>query len=432
MRSRSNGGLVSAPVSTRSGRSSANTAGTTRNLTRGSVGQIKTIAESRLSPQKRPLPPKSEYEKFYESVFLGNEEQEEEPEDQEVSTGTKRPLHALLNDEDSLAEMQRPSKIPAVRKTSEVVQNPKKQMIAAKDEVIRQINGPSSPVKQPAIASSAKSIHQKRHDRFDQLYNKTERHTWQDDAIQMLLQLWAQHIKGLRGTMRNTVIYKEMEKQMSQFGPSHFEIKTKMDNMSRKYRVEAEKYRESGVPSKWPYFHKIQSLLIGTKAVDVFEEMMFDTNTGASKFFDQDDSDDDELESLRGEYLAEDSTANDTQFEEDVENKHNLEYLSNEIRKDSLHSPSPVIPEADDYDDDEVEREVEEQLNYREDTPQAEYIVDNHTKRKNDTKRRTDRMLEIEEEKLVIEREKLKVMKEALQELSAFHKDLMKLIRTRK
>ncbi|KAH8264928.1 hypothetical protein KR038_008012, partial [Drosophila bunnanda] len=274
------------------------------------------------------------------------------------------------NDEDSLAEMQRPSKIPAVRKTSELVQSPKKQVIAAKDEVIRQINGPSSPGKQAAIVLAAKSIHQKRHDRFDQLYNKTERHTWHDDAIQMLLQLWAQHIKGLRGSMRNTVIYKEMEKQMSQFGPSHFEIKTKMDNMSRKYRVEAEKCRESGVPSKWPYFHKIQSLLIGTKAVDVFEEMMFNTNT--------------------------------------------------------------VIPEADDYEDDEVEGEVEEQLNYREDTPEADFIIEDHAKRKNATKRRTDRMLEIEEEKLVIEREKLKVMKEALQELSAFHKDLIKLIRNRK
>ncbi|KAH8239796.1 hypothetical protein KR032_007972, partial [Drosophila birchii] len=285
------------------------------------------------------------------------------------------------NDEDSLAEMQRPSKISAGRKTSDVLQNPKKHMIAAKDEVIRQINGPSSPVKRPVMDSTTKSIHQKRHDRFDQLYNKTERHTWKDDAIQMLLQLWAQHIKGLRGTMRNTIIYKEMEKQMSQFGPSHFEIKTKMDNMSRKYRVEAEKSQESGVPSKWPYFHKIQSLLIGTKAVDVFEEMMFDTNTGLNE---------------------------------------------------SLRSPSPLMPDTDEYDDDEVEEVVEKQLSAREDTPEAEFIPEDRAKRKNDIKRRTDRMLEIEEEKLVIEREKLKVMKEALQELSAFHKDLIKLIKSRK
>ncbi|KAH8296659.1 hypothetical protein KR054_009475 [Drosophila jambulina] len=431
MRSRPNGLPASSQAITRSVRSSMNATGTARNVSRGSGGQIKAIADTSLGQQKRPLPPKSEYEKFYENVFLGNDEQTEKVTgDTEVSASAKRPLHALLNDEDSMAEMQRPAKIPAGRKTTEVQLSPKKQIIAVKDEVIRQINGPS-PVKRPppAIIATAKNIHQKRHDRFEQLYNKTERHTWQDDAIQMLLQLWAQHIKGLRGSMRNTIIYKEMEKQMSQFGPSHFEIKTKMDNMSRKYRVEAEKFKATGVPSKWPYFHKIQSLLIGTKAVDVFDDMMF--NTGASTF-DQDDSDGDELDSLSGDYLAEDSTATDQHFEEDADNKHNLDFLANESFKERQRSPSPVVPESDDYADDEVEEQVQEQLNDREDTPEAEFIVENHARRKNDIKRRTDRMLEIEEEKLVIEREKLKVMKEAFHELSSFHKDLMRLIKTKK
>ncbi|XP_017021124.1 uncharacterized protein vers [Drosophila kikkawai] len=434
MRSRSNGGPASAPATTRSARSSLNTAGTPRNATRSS-GQIKAIADSRHSSQKRPLPPKSEYEKFYENVFLGNDE----PTAETPSAGTKRPLHALLNDEDSQAELGRPSKIPAGRKTSEALISPKKQIIAVKDEVIRQINGPSSPVKTPVTVATAKSIHQKRYDRFDQLYNKTERHIWKDDAIQMLLQLWAQHIRGLRGTMKNTVIYKEMEKQMSRFGPSHFEIKTKMDNMSRKFRLEAEKFRETGVPSTWAYFHRLQSLLIGTKGVDVFEDMMFDT--GSTHFYDQDESEADDMESLRGEYLAEDSSANDRHFEEereeeDADNKHNIDFLANEKFQESLRSPSPAGPEADEYgEDEEVEEEeveADEQFNEREETPEAESTVEDHAKRKKETKRRTDRMLEIEEEKLVIEREKLKVMKEALQELSAFHKDLMKLIKTRK
>ncbi|KAH8322891.1 hypothetical protein KR059_010067 [Drosophila kikkawai] len=416
MRSRSNGGPASAPATTRSARSSLNTAGTPRNATRSS-GQIKAIADSRHSSQKRPLPPKSEYEKFYENVFLGNDEPT-----------------------DSQAELGRPSKIPAGRKTSEALISPKKQIIAVKDEVIRQINGPSSPVKTPVTVATAKSIHQKRYDRFDQLYNKTERHIWKDDAIQMLLQLWAQHIRGLRGTMKNTVIYKEMEKQMSRFGPSHFEIKTKMDNMSRKFRLEAEKFRETGVPSTWAYFHRLQSLLFGTKGVDVFEDMMFDT--GSTHFYDQDESEADDMESLRGEYLAEDTSANDRHFEEegeeeDVDNKHNIDFLANEKFQESLRSPSPAGPEADEYGEDEQEEEEEEvaadeQFNEREDTPEAESTVEDHAKRKKETKRRTDRMLEIEEEKLVIEREKLKVMKEALQELSAFHKDLMKLIKTRK
>lgn len=41
-------------------------------------------------------------------------------------------------------------------------------------------------------------------------------------------------------------------------------------------RLEAEKVRETGKPSNWEYFHRIQSLLIGTKSVDVFEEIMFE------------------------------------------------------------------------------------------------------------------------------------------------------------
>jgi len=52
----------------------------------------------------------------------------------------------------------------------------------------------------------------------------------------MLLQVWAQHIKDFRGEAKNILIYRQMAKEMSQFGPSHTEVKTKMDNMSRKYR----------------------------------------------------------------------------------------------------------------------------------------------------------------------------------------------------
>jgi len=52
----------------------------------------------------------------------------------------------------------------------------------------------------------------------------------------MLLQLWAQHLKDFRGESKNVIIYRQMAREMSQFGPSHTELKTKMDNLSRKYR----------------------------------------------------------------------------------------------------------------------------------------------------------------------------------------------------
>ncbi|KAH8373402.1 hypothetical protein KR009_005964 [Drosophila setifemur] len=365
---------------------------------------------------QRPLAPKSDYEKFYESVFLADDLLDMKTR-RKTATGTKRPLLTLLNDEDSRPEVEQPLKIPVHRESSSDFQ--------PKDECIRQINGSQSPTKRSFFAK-ARNFSQRRHDTFNkQLYTKTERHVWKKEAIQMFLQLWAQHLKGLRSTMKNSVIYRAMEKEMSQFGPSHFEIKTKMDNMSRKYRLEAEKVRQTGEPSNWEYFHRIQSLLIGTKSVDVFEEILFE-NAGSSIHLSQDMESEEDTDSLKG-----DATENPVADEShNIKDDHESSLDRNHMET-SAHSPI-IVEEPDDEDDeDEVDEEEEEHHLERPSTSDLDLCAEDRSKTHR-SKSTSVRMLEIEEEKLEIEREKLKVMKDALTELTSFHKDLIQVLRLKK
>ncbi|XP_017070645.1 trihelix transcription factor ASIL1 [Drosophila eugracilis] len=322
------------------------------------------------------FPPKSEYEKFYETVFLADDPQSVEEsmmERRRPGPRSKRPLHVLLDDDDSQSGSSRPS-----NKTVEPVNR----------------NNGISP----------KPRSQGRQDKFEDYYTKTERHVWKKDAEKMLLQLWAQHLKDFRGESKNVLIYKAMAKEMSQFGPSHTELKTKMDNMSRKYRIEAERLRETGIPSKWEHFHRLQALLIGTKAVDVFEEIMCD-NPAEQLFSDREESDNEEMASMNDESMAEDQ-------------KDEIELVTKAVRKRG-RSSSPNLTDTQDE-----EYEVEDQLEESSPLPIPKY----RTKRKIPVSY-SERILEIEEEKLNIERKKLQVMKEALVELNSFHKDIVHLFK---
>ncbi|KAH8268767.1 hypothetical protein KR018_003826 [Drosophila ironensis] len=386
--------------------------------------------------RQRSFPPKSDYEKFYENVFLGDtDEQNVSPPSKQRN---KRPLPV---EEEPKRKRGRPSKIPTIRETCDALQ--------PKDELIRQINGRASLTR--AERAKPKTFQQRRNESMNkELYTKTERHVWKKEAIQMLLQLWAQHLKSLRGSTRNCVVYREMEKQMRMFGPSHFEIKTKMDNMSRKYRVEAEKMRETGQPSSWDYFHRVQSLLIGTKCVDVFEDILFENQAPANmspELESEDDLDsllDDQAEQkspqLKGSNSFDsctkeqppDSPLGELEDDEELEEAEEVE----DVDVEDVEEVEDV-EDVDDVEDgeevDEVEEEPQDVKFLLHETESTEGDQDRGRERER-TKRRlprdySNRLLEIEEEKLIIEREKLKVMKDALRELTAFHKDLMLLIR---
>ncbi|XP_032587710.1 uncharacterized protein LOC6583084 [Drosophila mojavensis] len=224
------------------------------------------------------------------------------------------------------------------------------------------------------------------------------RFEWSPKSTNIFLDLWEKHLKDLRGPRKNAHIHKEMAEEMSEYGPSHKEIKSKMDNMSRKFRLEMQKVK-AGNPTNWQYFKRVQSLLIGTPSVD-FEEIIFD-NTDSSTFFNADSSDEE-----------------------------NHIHSNSHPDRESEQQPMPT---------DETEHVVGEEL---EEQDQADDKVgrppsnlrrsdrDNyyHASR-NDP---TSRMLDIEEEKLAIEKQKLQVMKHISRELTSISKTLIELLRNAK
>lgn len=62
------------------------------------------------------------------------------------------------------------------------------------------------------------------------------RFQWSPKSTNIFLDLWEKNLKDLRGPRKNSSIHREMAEEMSEYGPSHKEIKSKMDNMSRKFR----------------------------------------------------------------------------------------------------------------------------------------------------------------------------------------------------
>lgn len=62
------------------------------------------------------------------------------------------------------------------------------------------------------------------------------RFLWTPKSTNFFLDLWKKNIKDIRGMRKNSHIHREMAEKMREYGPSAREIKSKIDNMSRKYR----------------------------------------------------------------------------------------------------------------------------------------------------------------------------------------------------
>ncbi|EDW72837.2 uncharacterized protein Dwil_GK16965 [Drosophila willistoni] len=266
----------------------------------------------------------------------------------------------------------------------------------SKNECIRQIN---------AIHPEPKYPFKRKEGRF----------LWSPEATSLLLDLWkASRMELVTMSKKNTTIYKRITEKLRGFGLRHLEVKSKMDNMARKYRIEADKVRNTGEPSKWEYFHKTQACLIGTKSVDVFEEIMFEKSATAA-----DDT---------NSRLDEDSEIND----ESTTNFIKLEDNTEEIDPDP--EPEPEMPIEDDepkeskkfiknsFSNNQENCHANEQLD--ESCAQSTTIAGKSKKRKI-----ADTLMRIEEEKLAIEKEKLQIMKQTSKELKLFHRDLLRMFK---
>ncbi|XP_017861060.1 PREDICTED: uncharacterized protein LOC108612621 [Drosophila arizonae] len=224
------------------------------------------------------------------------------------------------------------------------------------------------------------------------------RFEWSPKSTNIFLDLWEKHLKDLRGPRKNAHIHKEMAEEMSEYGPSHKEIKSKMDNMSRKFRLEMQKVK-AGNPTNWQYFKRVQSLLIGTPSVD-FEEIIFD-NTDSSTFFNADSSDEE-----------------------------NHIHSNSHQDREPEQQPMPT-DETEHADGEEVEEQ--DQADEKVGRPPSNLRRSDRDNYYHATRTDpTSRMLDIEEEKLAIEKQKLQVMKHISRELTSISKTLIELLRNAK
>ncbi|XP_049302192.1 uncharacterized protein LOC125775588 [Bactrocera dorsalis] len=96
-----------------------------------------------------------------------------------------------------------------------------------------------------------------------QKYKK--RSCWSDRAEALLIELWQSKVSAFRGSRKNSHIVEEMAMELQQQGV-HFtasEIKSKMHNLSQRYRKEKTAVGSTGgSPSQWPLYDKMRSVLL--------------------------------------------------------------------------------------------------------------------------------------------------------------------------
>lgn len=222
----------------------------------------------------------------------------------------------------------------------------------------------------------------------------SKRFNWTPKSTNVFLELWEKNIKDFRGKRKNSLIHVEMAHEMREFGVSHREIKSKIENMTKKQRTEAEKIL-NGDETLWPYYKRVKSLIMGPISTD-FEEVIFD-NTESSEFFKTDHSNAcSELSDMKDlENLPNDSMTREVEEAEQLEEE--------EHGEEKKEPSSPVIQNT-------------QKDKHRFESKAIAYSTD-------------ERLLQIEIEKLEVEKQKLQVMKHISRDLSSISKTLVELLR---
>ncbi|XP_054086480.1 uncharacterized protein LOC105217639 [Zeugodacus cucurbitae] len=93
--------------------------------------------------------------------------------------------------------------------------------------------------------------------------NYKRRNKWTEDSEKLLLQLWRENLGKLRACKKNSHILMEIvvEMELQGFKYNLSELKTKMHNMSSKYKRERIQVRSTGIPSLWEPYEEMDSLL---------------------------------------------------------------------------------------------------------------------------------------------------------------------------
>nr|XP_036221226.1 uncharacterized protein LOC106626956 isoform X3 [Bactrocera oleae] len=111
---------------------------------------------------------------------------------------------------------------------------------------------------------SSKSIYCKlyKDDGEDVKTNIKRRNRWTEDSEKLFLQLWRENLDE-RACKKNSHILMEIvvEMELQGFKYSLIEMKTKMHNMTSKYRRERIEVRSTGIPSLWEHYDEMDSLI---------------------------------------------------------------------------------------------------------------------------------------------------------------------------
>ncbi|XP_070073540.1 uncharacterized protein [Drosophila takahashii] len=108
---------------------------------------------------------------------------------------------------------------------------------------------------------------------------KRTRTVWTPEMEVALVDLWGDHVEDLRGPRKNSHVYQMMAMIMGEqdIYVSWTEVRTKLENLTRKYKKEKEMVGPSGgAPSNWRLFDKVDRIL-GSFAVHNMESRMVQT-----------------------------------------------------------------------------------------------------------------------------------------------------------
>ncbi|XP_023165548.2 uncharacterized protein LOC111595864 [Drosophila hydei] len=218
--------------------------------------------------------------------------------------------------------------------------------------------------------------------RMENIKHRTRgpRFLWDAAPTRLFLKLWLKNIEDLRGQRVKTHIHREMADEMWKYGPTHTEIKAKIDNMTKKYRIEMTKYRNTGEPSRWEYFSEVKEILKESKLVNLSLCM-------ADKF---------DFSPLENSDSSDSGEPHENLF-----NPSAMEHYE----RDPTKSPDSTAS-------------IKSDSAYSAENFQPTIL--------NNKSNRSSKILQIEEAQLAIQREKLKVLKSIADDLSAIHRGFLK------
>ncbi|EDV51516.1 uncharacterized protein LOC6544661 [Drosophila erecta] len=246
-------------------------------------------------------------------------------------------------------------------------------------------------------------------------WNNFQPAEWSFHAVELLLELWAQHCVDLRDTRKRVKVIWKMTGEMKTLGFTFTEIKNKIDDMGQQYRRESHMEKTTGHKSEWEYYETLK--MIFTSDRNIIDSMPLENSGNVPITTSEQNSFGSQLdEPLVSNYLQ----------SQNVQTRERDGFDRNECAEDVQEDVDELRILKDN-----IIREIEEsstvhsQENYEDELDQQNSKTEEMRRSK---RQRAARMMEIEEEKLVIEKKKCKLMKFFVREMSSFHKDFMDLL----